>query len=196
MPKRVQFGPRAASWDATHARRQWQPTAALSNAEGQMPPNPLRQAKPSRDESLYRGRFYFGSESARIDGDLGFSIALGSDYLWLGDELSVPLWAIRRAEIFEAGWFPKRRALKIIYENPITGRLEAIILLKVDFLGFYAIKPLQELRQKLESARATASRPASTSPAKLADPLVGQEPLDACEICGLKPARWLHIAWI
>lgn len=161
-----------------------------------MPPNPLRRPKPSRDESLYRSRFYFGSEGARIEGAFGFSIVLGRDYLWLGDELSVPLWAIRHAEIFEAGWYPKRRALKITYENPITSLPEAIILMKPDFFGLNAVKPLKELLQKLDAARASASRPVSISSANSAVPLVGLEPVDACEICGEKPAYYVGYTYL
>jgi hypothetical protein len=157
--------------------------------EEPMPPNPLRQPKPSRDECLYKGRFYFGSDSARLGSDLGFSLALGRDYLWLSDELSIPLWAIQSTEIFEKGWFPKRRALKIVYENPITGLPEAIVLLKLDFLGFYVMKPLQQLMQQLESARATATRP-TAQPISVEMPSLPARP-DVCEVCGGKPAYYV-----
>ncbi len=161
-----------------------------------MPPNLLRQPKPTRDAVLYTGRFYPGSEDASLDGSFGFSIVLGREYLWLSGELSVPLWAIRSAEIFEVGWFPKRRGLRIVYENPLSGQPESIVLLKLNALGFHRIEPLQELRQELEAARAAASRSAATD---VSGPVVSAahlEPVDACEVCGEKPAEYVSYTYL
>jgi hypothetical protein len=142
--------------------------------------NPLRQPKPAEAERLFEGRFYLTDENGRLAGGIGTSLCLTSGLLWVTPELAIPLGAIDSTEIIEKGVLPPRRFLQISYLNPISNGRELVCLCKPDpiGIGLYRRKPLEELNRRIGEVR-----PATQSPA--------MQPLDACEVCGAKPAWYV-----
>jgi hypothetical protein len=141
----------------------------------------LRRPKPDKAERLFEGRFYFTDENGRLAGGLGTTICLTAELLWVTPELAIPLGAVDSWEILEKGVLPPRRFLQLSYLNPITNGREVLSLCKPDpiGIGLYRRKPLEELSRRIGEIRPPS--PSTTS----------IQPLDACEICGAKPAWYV-----
>jgi hypothetical protein len=161
--------------------------------------NPLRKPKPSRVERLFEGRFYFTDEKGRLAGDLGTTVYLTAEFLWLSAELAVPLGAIDSMQVVEKRGLPPRRFLQISYLNPITNEREVVFLCKFDVLGvgFYRRRPLEDLIRRIEETRARLGPSAATAGSStetlqsLHSPAAPSQELDCCEVCGGKPAYYI-----
>lgn len=173
-------------------------------------PNPLRQPKPAKEQCIYNGKFYFADANARLaEGALGSKIYVTTEFLWVTDELAIPVGSIQDAQIIEKGWLPKRRALAITYENPVSSEDEALFLCKPDAfaIGLYRVAPLQELLGWIEQARqnAPAGDPvvhsASETPKVSGNDFTftirgDAQPADECEVCGGKPAYYVTYSYL
>lgn len=118
--------------------------------------NPLRQPKPSADQRLFEGKYYFANVNAKLaEGSLGTRVYLTREFLWITNELAIPLGLIQVMQIHEQGWLPKRRDLEIKYINPVSREIEAVFLCKPDpfAIGLYRLAPLELLLARIEEAR-------------------------------------------
>ncbi len=149
--------------------------------------NPLRKPKPSRDQCILHGRFYFTDEKGKLASDLGTHIYLTAEYLWVTPELSIPVVMINSVQVVERRGLPPRRFIQIGYINPITAGQETVFLCKLDLLGIglHRTRPLQNLLRRIEDLRPHGG--SMTSAAVLLE----TPPLDCCEACGAKPAYYV-----
>ncbi|MBS2032149.1 MAG: hypothetical protein JST54_29895 [Deltaproteobacteria bacterium] len=157
--------------------------------------NPLRRPKPSRKESLYRATLYFADANGKIAGQLGHAIALGREYLWLTDEIAIPLSAIRTAGIVEHGGFPKRRSYQLTFENPISRRSEQINLVNPTLIGFYPSTRLLPLLENVERARASLASSPGASPGQATERAPVSAPT-GCEVCNATPAWYVGYTYL
>ncbi len=163
--------------------------------------NPLRQSEPSTGHSLYDGKFYFADAKARLaNGSLGTRVHVTPEFLWVTDELAIPLSSIVDVQLLEKGWVPKRRALAVSFQNPITGEGEVVFLCKPDAvgIGLYRVQPLHELMRWIEQARASAPAVVPVVQPSDASAVVTDDfaRADKCEVCGARPATYITYAYL
>jgi hypothetical protein len=122
--------------------------------------NPLHQPKPNADECLYIASFYIADKDCRWNGDVfhdpfsafnRYNVRLTKQLIWLSPELAIPIKSLVSCKMQERrGWLVTRRALEIIYRNPISQGLEAVYLCDIDFIGLYYDKALLYLLSQIE----------------------------------------------
>jgi hypothetical protein len=153
--------------------------------------NPLHRPKPAREETLLHGRFYFTDEQGRLEHTFGTHVFLTSEHLRVTPELSIPLARIASLELVEKRGLVRRRFLRIVFVNPITGGPECVTFCKPDpiGIGLYRAAPLRELHDRIQELRARAAQVPPALPAKQG----AQQPstLDRCEVCGARPAYYV-----
>jgi hypothetical protein len=154
--------------------------------------NPLHQPQPVTRECLYVGSFGVADQNCNYVGSFNrYRVHLTHSYLWLSDELAIPLKCLATCTLKEAGWLIKRRALELIYRNPITRGMEAVYLCDIDFLGFYHDKTLKNLLARIKDAAANLVEAELQKPPEEVEQEKARqaESTLCCEICG-NPEAW------
>lgn len=115
--------------------------------------DPLCRPEPTRDSCRYVKRFAVANDKAAyVGGFARYRVHLTDDQLWLSRQLSIPIRAIRAKQIIRRGWLIKRDALRIVFENPTTGKLDTVHLCDIDLLGFYHLRNLEKLSSAIDKA--------------------------------------------
>lgn len=161
--------------------------------------NPLRRPKPSKDQCVLHGRYYFTDEKGKLASALGTQIYLTSEYLWVTPELAIPMCTIDSVQVVDRRGLPPRHFIQVVYVNPITGNRESVSLCKLDSfgIGLHRIRPLRELSVRIEELRSGLGASSSAVAALAGDGLHCESPpLDRCEACGAKPAYYVGYLYL
>ncbi|MCA8914180.1 MAG: hypothetical protein KDB90_02120 [Planctomycetes bacterium] len=144
--------------------------------------NPYRIRRPSAGIA-YQGEF-------RFDGGLSeenLRVAVSYDYLWLNDNLSIPLATI--TDIETAG----DRVVRITYYNALADKHEQVGLTAFSLLGKVDQERVWALANALTDSRARAGK-VEDFLASLASGAGGRVP--SCEKCGSAPAAVIDLAYV
>ena len=149
--------------------------------------NPLHLERPRGSDVLYEGRFRYVEQPSLGLVDFGsVNLCLTRSYLWLSDELAIPIGAITQMEVAERGFLPKRIALRVVYRNPVTHEHESVAFAKIGFLGLsFKREPLQQMKALLEELQKQCTDEPHAG--------VAAEPENVergCEACGARPAYY------
>lgn len=148
--------------------------------------NPYRMPKPVAGV-LLRGVFWYADDRGRIDDSGGVArVQMTADYLWVSDNLSVPLASIRNVENLNG------RAIAIAFHNALSNSHELVCLAARDWIGLRNKALNNALATGIEQARRHARSPAAFEESlrdRTGDLDIG------CEICGHKPGRDVELGW-
>jgi hypothetical protein len=161
--------------------------------------NPLRRSKPSKDQSILHGRFYFTDEKGRLASGVGTHVYLTAESLWITPELSIAVERIESSRVVEKRGLPPRRFLEIRYVNPITCGREVVYLCKLDGIGIglQRAKPVQELAREIETLRSHRTPSFAVDAEVVGGGVPEAHPaLDRCETCGAKPAYYVSYLFL
>ena len=110
--------------------------------------------KPPREHCTFVRRFRVADERAKYVGSVSrYHAHVGEGQLWLSENLSIPLTAIRGKEIVKRGWLMPRRALRIEFNHPETHVRDVVHLCDLNWLGLYRRESLEALSFAIDKAR-------------------------------------------
>lgn len=148
--------------------------------------NPYRMAEP-RTGVIFSGRFCYADRKGRIDDSAGAArVAMTREYLWVNENLSIPLASIYQVENLN------RKAVGIAFHNAVSDAPEAIWLAARDWLGLRDKERNDLFASAIEEARKRApsvEQFATTLRDDIGTLKVG------CEVCGGMPAQDLELGW-
>lgn len=148
--------------------------------------NPYRMPKPSAG-ILFKGDFCYADHKGRIDDRAGVArIRLTSEYLWVNDNLSIPV-----ASVLHVGDV-NGKAVSIVFHNALSDVEEGVILAGRNWFGLRDRGRSYALVHRLEEARRHAP-PLEQFAERIRDQS-GELKL-GCEVCGAKPANELEFGW-
>src|SRR5678816_3708202 len=96
--------------------------------------NLLRRPKPSKDQCILHGRFYFTDDNGRLASGLGTHVYLTAECVWITSELAIPVSSIDSVDVVDRRGLPPRHFVRIGYVDPITRDRAAVSLCKLCLL--------------------------------------------------------------
>lgn len=163
--------------------------------------NPLHSPQPPESEIIFQDKFRMLHPSLELVDFGAFKLLLTRTRIWLSEELSIPLHLIQKVELAEKGWIMKMLALRLTYRNPANDALESVAFSKVNFLGLCIRKPVEELKEVVETLVESAGldaklREAKSETADVAEPELQTKGERVCEGCGSTPCHYVSYVYL
>ena len=144
--------------------------------------NPLHQPRPHAADCIYVGKFAIANESCTYVGSFSsYHVHLTKQFMWLSDELCIPIKSISSYIMQTRGRLIRRHALEIIYRNPISKNMEAVFLCDIDLIGFYHEKALLFLTTQIDEVIAAIVAIELQNPPEGTENPIKQQ--SGCETC-------------